>query len=208
VLIISDNETTHIEAQYVAVPPTAPKPIFKRLLILFGGGAGCLLVGIIVALAAGDFVLLIMSTILSISFVAKGFLLRRKIKLGQIYSTSGVCVSIVPKMFGRYRRIELVDTNTGGDVHFILHKKVVFKVGHVYTCYFDTPIGNRPMHIKSSKVSFISADMDLPTNGFLGFEDFGVYQEKPVPETATAIYGDVKTLNNMEDKDHEANNHQ
>ena len=27
---------------------------------------------------------------------------------------------------------------------------------------------------------FFNADMDLPTNGFLGFEDFGVYQEKPV----------------------------
>ena len=187
------------------VPDTniIPKPVFMRLLMLFGGGAGCLLVGIIVSLITGDLVLLAMSAILSIAFVAKGFLLKRKISTGQIYNVSGVCVSIAPKMLGRYRRIELVDTVTGGDVHFILPKKTVFKVGHVYTCYFDNQINNRPVSINNLKGGFLSADMDLPTNGFLGFEDFGIYQEKPVTVTLTTATDESPRNNGDTEKNKE-----
>jgi len=187
--------------------------------MLFGGGIGCLFVGIIVTLVTGDMVLLAMSAILGIAFVTKGFLLRRKINAGQIYSVAGVCVSITPKMLGRYRRIELVDTNTGDDVHFILPKKVIFKVGHVYTCYFDNQIGNRPgrmgeqhpqgatspMNINNPKGGFFSADMDLPTNGFLGFEDFGVYQEKPAT-AATMTVTDENSQNNNKGGDKTSQN--
>ena len=196
-----EGEIVIVEEKPVDATTVIPKPIFMRLLMLFGGGVGCLFVGFIVFLVTGDSVLLAMSAILSISFITKGFLLRRKINAGQIYSVSGVCVSIVPKMLGRYRRIELVDTATGGDVHFILPKKVVFKVGHVYNCYFDNQINSRPVSINNPKSRFISADMDLPTNGFLGFEDFGLYQEKPVLAATT---NDDKTKNIEEDKDHEA----
>jgi len=186
-------------------PSTAtPKPVFMRLLMLFGGGVGCLLVGIIVSMATGDLLLLAMSAILSVAFIAKGFLLKRKINIGQIFSVSGVCVSITPKMLGRYRRIELVDTATGEDVHFILPKKTVFKVGHVYTCYFDNPIESRPVSINNQKGGFINADLDLPTNGFLGFEDFGVYQEKPSLTTATE---GGEAQNNEEVNDHETSEH-
>ena len=161
-------------------PTVIPKPVFMRLLLLFGGGIGCLLVGVVVFIVTRDLALFAMSTILSVAFVAKGFLLKRKINSGHLFCVSGVCVSIVPKILGRYRRIELVDTDTGDEMHFILPKKVIFKVGHVYNCYFDNQITNRPVSINNSKGVFFSADMDLPTNGFLGFEDFGVYQEKPV----------------------------
>jgi len=150
---------------------TIPKPVLMRQILLFGGGAGCLFVGVVAALAIGDMILLALSAILCVSFITKGFLLRRKIRAGQIYGVHGVCVGIAPKMFGRYRRIELVNTDTGDDASFVLPKKVVFKVGHVYTCYFD----NR---FDSGNVS------DLPTNGFLGYEDFGVYQERPMASAA------------------------
>ena len=203
-----DDESNITEENPAGTSPTIPKPIFMRLLMLFGGGAVCLLVGLVVSLVTGDLVLLVMSAILSISFTVKGFLLRRKISIGQIFSTSGVCVSIVPKMFGRYRRIELVDTATGDDVHFILPKKVIFKVGHVYTCYFDNQISSRPININNPKGGLISADMDLPTNGFLGFEDFGVYQEKPVLATTTTtntLNGD-NAENNEEERNYEASN--
>jgi len=188
-------------------PSTAiPKPVFMRLLMLFGGGAGCLFVGIIVALVTGDSIILAMSAILSIAFISKGYMLKRKINSGQIYNVSGVCVSTAPKIFGRYKHIELVDTITGNDVHFILPKKVVFKVGHVYNCYFDNSISNRPVNINNAQSSFINADLDLPTNGFLGFEDFGIYQEKPV--VITAIADDETNINdNQEEKAHEASKH-
>ena len=171
--------------------PSTPRPVFMRLLMLFGGGVGCLLIGIVVSMVTGDTVLLIMSAILCVALVAKGVLLKRKINAGQIYSVSGVCVGIVPKMLNRYRRIELINTDTGDDAHFILPKKIVFKIGHVYNCYFDHQISNRPVSVNKAQGGFFNADMDLPTNGFLGFEDFGVYQEKPVTVTIAATSAEV-----------------
>jgi len=176
----SDEEGGSVDENPRDTSSAIPKPVFMRLLMLFGGGIGCLLVGVVVTLVMGDLVLLAMSAILSIAFVTKGFLLKRKIGAGQIFRVSGVCVSIAPKILGRYRRIELVDTDTGDEIHFILPKKVIFKIGHVYNCFFDNQISNRPVSINNSKGGFFNADMDLPTNGFFGFEDFGVYQEKPV----------------------------
>jgi len=166
--------------------PVTPKPVFMRMLTLFGSAAGCLLVGIVVSIVTGDMIMLAMSAILGIAFTAKGVLLKRKIGAGQIYSVPGVCVSITPKILGRYRRIELVDLDTGDDVSFILPKKVTFKIGHVYICYFDNQIGSSPLNINNPKSSHINTGMDLPTNGFLGFEDFGVYQEKPSVAAQTA----------------------
>ncbi|MCL2189831.1 MAG: hypothetical protein FWB87_13815 [Defluviitaleaceae bacterium] len=165
---------------------TIPKPVFIRLLVLYGGGGACLFVGVIVSSSIGDMALLVMSVILSVAFIAKGFMLKRKINAGQIYSVSGVCVSLTPKMLGRYKRIELVDTATGDDVFFILPRKVAFKVGHVYTCYFDHPINNLISNNESIG-SFNGADLDLPTNGFLGFEDFGIYHEKPVVDKSNEV---------------------
>lgn len=208
---MNDNEMTVIseaDTQEIYQPPTIatvekspatfpaiPKPVFLRLLMLSGGGIGCLLVGIIVAIVTGDMILLALSAIIGTAFMAIGFQLKRKIDAGSLYSVSGVCVSIAPKMLGRYNRIELLNTDTGGDMNFILPKKIAFKVGHVYTCYFDNPICNLPEEIEpgfermvtledapsafaARRARFFNADMGLPTNGFLGFECFGIYQEK------------------------------
>jgi hypothetical protein len=182
-----------------------PKPVFMRLLILFGVSIGCLFVGIIVSLVTADWVLLVMSAILGTAFAIKGFLLKRKITVGQLYNVSGVCISIIPKLLGRYRRIELVNTDTGDDVSFILPKKVIFKIGHVYTCYFDDQINDRAVSINRQKGGYIGKNLDLPTNGFLGFEDFGVYQEKPVIEI---IAVNDKIKNCKEEENHESITHQ
>ena len=169
---------------------STPRPVFMRMLMLFGFAIGCLLVGVVVSTVTGDLVLLAMSAILSIAFATKGVLLKRKISTGKIYSVSGVCVSITPKILGRYRRIELVDIDTGDDVSFILPKKVTFKIGHAYTCWFDNQIGSSPLNINNS--------IDLPANGFLGFEDFGVYQEKPSVAAGAADKEEpVNTENNV-----------
>ena len=165
--------------------PPMPKPVLMRLFMLFGGGVGCLIVGIFMSKMMGDWVLLAMSVILFISFLAKGFLLKRKINSTQIYKISGVCVSSAPKMFGRYKRIDLVDTQTGGEVSFIMPKKVVFKIGHVYTCYFENNFNDRLEDENNFEGGFFSMSVDLPTNGFLGYENLGVYQEKPATVTNT-----------------------
>jgi xanthosine utilization system XapX-like protein len=175
------------------ISPATPRPVFMRMLMLFGSAAGCLLVGVVVSTVTGDMIMLAMSAILGIAFSTKGVLLKRKISAGQICSVSGVCISIVPKILGRYRRIELVDIDTGDDVSFILPKKITFKIGHIYTCYFDNQISSSPLNINNS-------GMDLPANGFLGFEDFGVYQEKPsvAAQAVTVKEESAETENNAE----------
>jgi len=188
-----ENEKVKIAAESNVTPSklAIPKPVFARLLMLFGGGVGCLIVGVIVSLTLEDMVLFALSAILCVAFVAKGFLLRKKIHKGKVFAVNGVCVSITPKMFGRYRCIELVNTDTGDDARFVLPKKIVFKLGHVYTCYFDHQLKHiEPYNGKSGeegeKESSFAAEFDLPTNGFLGYENFGLYQEKPVAATAVA----------------------
>jgi len=181
----SQEPTNQAEPASEVVVQSTPKPVMMRAVMLFGAAVGCLLVGIVVSRTTGDMLLLAMSAILCVAFITKGILLKRKIKTGQIYSVSGVCVSITPKILGRYRRIDLVNTDTGDDVSFILPKKVTFKIGHVYSCYFDNQVGNQPLSINNPKGRFIKSDMDLPTNGFLGFEDFGVYQERSVSVVAS-----------------------
>jgi len=208
---MADTEMAAEMSETTEVPTiTIPKPIFKRLLILFVGGAGCLFVGIVVSVATDDLVMLWLSAILGVSFIAKGFFLRSKIRKGLIFEVLGVCVSVAPKFFGRYRRIELVDVDNGGSAYFILPKKVVFKIGHVYTCYFDNPINNQPMvrnsdnGSKTPKGRFFNDGLDLPTNGFLGFEDFGVYQERPRSQATSGEKHNDK--NKGKDKDNQNNN--
>jgi len=41
----------------------------------------------------------------------------------------------------------------------------------------------------------------LPTNGFLGFEDFGIYQEKPTIATVTVTTSDVATESPADSED-------
>jgi len=182
---MNENETSETTEKSPRAFSEIPKPVFLRLLMLSGGGIGCLLVGIVVAIVTGDMILFALSVIIGAAFITMGFQLKRKINAGSLYSVSGVCVSIVPKMLGRYSRIELLNTDTGGDINFVLPKKTVFKVGHVYTCYFDNNICNRPDDFNTSKGGFFNADMGLPTNGFLGFENFGIYQEKSAAKTKT-----------------------
>ena len=166
-----------------------PKPLFIRLLLLFAGGGGCLLTGAVVSMVTGDLIMLGMSAVLGTAFIFKGVLLKKKVYSGEIFTVSGVCISLTPKILGRYRRIELVNTDTGEDIHFILPKKVMFKVGHVYNSYFDHPISNRPLNADGSQDGFLygqAAELDLPASGFLGFEDLGVYREKPVISSAAS----------------------
>ncbi|MCL2047416.1 MAG: hypothetical protein FWG87_01700 [Defluviitaleaceae bacterium] len=159
--------------------PAPPKPVFLRVLTLLGGGVGCLLAGIVVSLVTGDLVILALSVILCVTFTSKGVLLKRKIAAGQIYSVSGVCVGITPKILGRYKRVELVNTDTGDTVQFVLPKKSAFKIGYVYTCYFDHHINNRLVSVDNSQVGYFNAELDLPANGFLGLENYGIYQGTP-----------------------------
>ena len=162
-----------------------PKPIFMRLLLLFSGAVGCLFVGVVTGVAISDGLTLVLSIILSVTFAGKGIMLIRKLRNCQVYHATGVCISNTPKIMGRYRQVKLVDIITGREVAFILPRKIMFKIGHHYICYFDHPL-SRPNGVSTSSLEramdggFFYVTFDLPTPGFLGFEDLGLYQEKVI----------------------------
>ena len=175
---LADNQETSLSGN----PPPVPKPVFMRLLLLFGGGIASLFIGAIVAWVMGDFITLVMSIIICLALFISGVSLKRKISKGEIYSVSGVCIGSTPKMFGRYKRTLLVIVETGDEVAIVLPKKTEFKIGHRYTCYFTSPINSRHEDKENPQGGFFGAEMDFPTNGFVGREDFGVYHEKPTTE--------------------------
>jgi len=182
----NENATDNDISNKTTNQPAIPKPVFMKLITLFGGGAICLFIGFIVALVTRDLLILGMSGILFVAFIVKGLLIQQKIRSSKVYIVDGVCIGIAPKILGRYKRIELVNTDTGDDAFFILPKKVGFKLGYVYKCYFDNDIKNRVPTDEKTKNSFFNNGMDLPTNGFLGFECFGIYQgNQPAVEAAT-----------------------
>ena len=161
-------------------PPPIPRPVFLRLLMLFGGGICCLFIGAIVAWTMRDATTLGMSGIICAALIIAGVSLKRKISRGEIFSLSGVCISITPKMFGRYRRNTFVIVETGEEISIVLPKKIEYKIGHSYTTYFTSPIKqSHQTDNETPQGGFFTADMDFPTNGFIGREDFGIYSEKP-----------------------------
>jgi len=121
-----------------------------------------------------------MSLIICIALIIAGISLKIKISKGNLYSISGVCISSTAKILGRYKRNILVIIETGEEVAITLPKKIEFKIGYRYTCYFSNPITNR--QTENPVGGFSYADMDFPTNGFLGCEDFGLYSDKPAIE--------------------------
>ena len=176
-------------------PPPIPKPVFFRLLLLFGGGICCLFIGVIMAWVMRDTTTLGMSVIICAALVIAGVSLKRKISRGEIYSLSGVCIGSTPKMFGRYKRTTFVILESGEEVSIVLPKKTEYKIGHSYITYFSAPIKrSHQTDKKTPQGGFFVADMDFPTNGYIGREDLGIYTEKPTQpvsdETAVCEAGE------------------
>jgi len=155
-----------------------PRPVFKRLAILIGGGFVLLVVGLIagIVLMEGDWVFIVLSLVVSVSFICYGFMLKMRLEKNGVYCANGVCISAIPKMFKRYLCTTFVDVESGKEWTVTLPKKVQFAVGHRYHCYFDT--------VPQSE---LSAEMiaDMPTNGYLGCEDLGIYGEVPQINSAS-----------------------
>jgi len=160
-------------------PQRIPQPVTTRLLLLFAGGIGCLLLGVVLSVSMNDFILFILSLFVFATMLGKGFILYRKVKAGSIYSIRGVCTDISPKLMRRYSKTTFidVDSETFDENFTVLPKKTVFKVGHKYVVYFDRPI-RRPGETDPTKTQWIDPE-SLPTEGFIGIEHLGIYQEAP-----------------------------
>lgn len=171
---VSDTDACQVTA--TREPPVIPRPIFIRLLVCFAAGPGFLLVGTFAAVALRDISLFVGAAVIGIVFVCSGVILKRKVRDGKIYSVSGVCLDITPRFYGRYSRIEMVEVDTGENISFTLPRKVAFKRGHFYTCYFDHRFYALRDNSDTNPKASINESLDLPTSGFLGYEHQGLYQ--------------------------------
>lgn len=138
-----------------------PKPLVHKILITPLIGAGCLLLGVAMYLDAGDRTLLLLSGVLFLSCLVKGFFyyqIASHIRYEIVY---GTCTRIMPQMFGRLRKIQIMDKD-GIETTLQLPKDCRFRIGEQYRLFFTQqtglPIG--PASIRTA----------LTTDSFLGYE--------------------------------------
>ena len=143
---------------------TIPKPIYWRMVALICGSVGVTLVGAVVAFTLRDIFLLGVTIAIAFGLLGKWFLLRKHIKTVGFSAEEGVCINFVPKIFKRYICTTFINVETSTEWSVTLPKKVVFKEGHRYICYFEQDIKE-------------AVREDLPTGGYLGCEDLGIYNE-------------------------------
>lgn len=138
-----------------------PKPLVHKILITPLIGAGCLLLGVAMYLGAGDRTLLLLSGVLFLSCLVKGFFYYQIASHIRYEIVCGTCTRIMPQMFGRLRKIQIMDKD-GIETTLQLPKDCRFRIGEQYRLFFTQqtglPIG--PASIRTA----------LTTDSFLGYE--------------------------------------
>ena len=86
-----------------------PKPLKKRIVLVGFVGLTCLFVGITFCIFAKDMIMLILSIGIFLFSTYKVITLYRVVSKGEYESVEGVCTSIAPKLFGKYRKVKIVD---------------------------------------------------------------------------------------------------
>lgn len=112
-----------------------PKPLFRRLLLTFLTGGGCLLVGLIFFLREGDIPFFTLSVLLFLFSCGKGthlFLLVRKKSYTML---EGICTDVHRNLPGGTQNICLVDA-TGNRHCFVIGKCHKIRTSLPYRFYF------------------------------------------------------------------------
>lgn len=138
-----------------------PKPLLRKILITPLIGAGCLLLGVSMYLGAGDRTLLLLSGVLFLSCLVKGFFYYRIASRNRYEIVFGTCTRIMPQMFGRLRKIQIMDKD-GIETTLQLPKDCRFRIGEQYQFYFTQGNG-----VLLGPASIRTA---LTTDSFLGYE--------------------------------------
>lgn len=138
-----------------------PRPLLHKILITPLIGAGCLLLGVAMYLSDGDRTLLLLSGVLFLTCLVKGIVYYRIAVRNKYEVVCGTCTRIIPQMFGRLRRIQIMDED-GTETTLQLPKDCRFRIGEQYRLFFTQrtglPIG--PASIRTA----------LTTDSFLGYE--------------------------------------
>ena len=112
-----------------------PLVLIRKWLLLALIGLGCLLVGVVMLIAAHDLILLYMSIALAGLTAARCVILYRRIGKGEYETVEGVCVSSSRIPMQRNRKVCLL-TDDGEERAMTADIKPVPRIGRRYRAYF------------------------------------------------------------------------
>lgn len=145
---------------------SVPRVLTQRIFVTVLIGAGFLTVGIAYFLFSRDTVFLVLSSLVFLFSLLRGFGLWRTVAGGQYEVVEGTCVGISAKPLRKQSRIRIMDEN-GVETALCLGKQSKVKIGFRYRFYFKS--GQR-MSVGSEYF-----DTALSTDQFLGFEELGKF---------------------------------
>ena len=138
-----------------------PAPLKKKTVLTVLIGIACLFIGIAFYIFGKDLIMLLLSIGVFLFSAYKSITLYRIVSKGAYEVVEGVCVSIVPKFFGRYRKIKIVDDEKN-ERSLMIAKSSKIKVGDDCRFYFT----------KAERLTIGNEQFDLPdySDTFLGYE--------------------------------------
>ena len=138
-----------------------PSPLKKKILLAGVIGIACLFVGISFCVIAKDIIMLLLSVAIFLFSAYKTVTLYQVVSKGEYEVVEGVCTSIVPKLFGKYRKIKIAD-EAKNERSLMIAKSSNIKVGDRCRFYFA----------KTETLTIGNEQFDLPnfSDNLLGYE--------------------------------------
>lgn len=150
-----------------------PPVLFRKWLLTNAVSIGCLGIGGVYYLVAGDGIFLGLSALVFLFGILRGVSLYRLIARGGYEQVEGTCIGITAKPLRKCRQIKIMDSQ-GLESALMLAKQTKIKIGYRYRFYF-----------KRDARPFLGSeylDTALSTDCFLGCEELGPYPEEAAPE--------------------------
>ena len=150
-----------------------PPVLFRKWLLTNAVSIGCLGIGGVYYLAAGDGIFLALSALVFVFGILRGILLYRLIARGGYEQLEGTCIGITANPLRKYRKVKIMD-DQGIESALMLAKQAKVKIGYRYRFYFKKDA--------SPCLGSEYFDTALSTDCFLGYEELGAYPDEAVPE--------------------------
>ena len=141
-----------------------PKVLQQKILYTLLIGAGCFLFGVAYGLYARDRIFVLLSGVVLVFSLYRGWELYRIISQGRYEVIEGVCVGVVPTLLRRQFTVRIMDDD-GIETSLQLGKQAKVKMGVRYRFYFKQ--GERTTLESDFLNTMLASDL------FLGYEVVG-----------------------------------
>ncbi len=139
----------------------APALLKRKVLLTMLVGMGCLLIGTALCIFSKDTIILFLSLAVFGISSFRAFTIYRLISKKEYEVIEGICVGIIPKLLGRYRKIKIMD-NDANESTLLLNKQSKIRIGGKYRFYFK----------KTTRLTLGNEYFDtaMASDCFLGYE--------------------------------------